>query len=78
MDSLSLGVIGGLLAGICLFAGWMIKRHFVDQRWAAMGRSVYAAWQNGDERHRIEYVNYLEEDAREEDKEGEFRPGRQV
>ena len=76
MNTLSLVIAAGLLLGILVFCGWVIKRHFVDRRWLSdgsrfIGTSVYSQWQNADEQDRIEYVRYVQEDEREEALTGE-------
>ena len=71
MDTLSLTIVAGSLLIIFATCAWVIKRHFVDRRWLGagsrfIGRNVYTQWQNADEQERIEYVQYVKEDERED------------
>ena len=68
-----IGILLILIFGLC---GWVIKRQWIDKAWTSEGnrflsRVIYSEWQNADTRDAIEYVNYINEDEREEDPSGE-------
>jgi len=76
LDSLSLIVIGSLLAAIFVCCGWVIKRHWLDKEWInpgsrLVGRHIVTQFQNADGREAIEHVIYMSEDEREENDKGE-------
>ncbi len=63
---------GVLMAAVFIGCGWVVKRHWIDHAWSGrtnrfIGRQVLSGFQTDDDRKRMEYVHYQEEDEREEE-----------